>query len=121
MQCAIGMVKSITEMTTLSKYPLEWRIAAATGNVAKVYRLNNGFLREGKDSDLLLVDAPMGGSKTTCLDALMNGDVWSLVACFTDGLRRFIGRSRNTPPTLRYPKVLTSRIANEFSASQQFK
>jgi len=116
----LGMIKSITEMATLSKYPPEWMIAAATGNVAKVYNLNNGFLREGKDADVLLVDAPMGGSKTTCLDALKHGDVWSLVACFTAGRPRFIGRSRNTPPPLRYPKVAKSRIVNDFSSSQQF-
>lgn len=117
----LGMVKSITEMATLSKHPAEWMIAAATGNVAKVYRLNNGFLREGKDGDVLLVDAPMGGSKKTCLDALKHGDVWSLVSVFTAGVPRFIGRSRNTPPPLRYPKVVRSTIVNDFSASQQFK
>lgn len=117
----LGMVKSVTEMATLSKHPAEWMIAAATGNVAKVYRLNSGFLREGKDGDVLLVDAPMGGSKKTCLDALKHGDVWSLVSVFTAGVPRFIGRSRNTPPPLRYPKVARSNIVNDFSASQQFK
>jgi len=117
----LGMIKSVTEMATLSKYPAEWMIAAATGNVAKVYRLNTGFLREGKDGDVLLVDAPMGGSKKTCLEAIKNGDVWSLVGCFTAGLPRFVGRSRNTPPPLRYPKVTMSRIQNDFSSAQQFK
>jgi enamidase len=117
----LGMVKSITEMSTLSKYPPEWMIAAATGNTAKVYGLNNGFLRDGKDADVLLVDAPMGGSKKTCLEALKHGDVWSLVACITAGVPRFIGRSRNTPPPLRYPKVLRSEIRMEFAAQQQFK
>lgn len=117
----LGMIKSVAEMATLSKHPAEWMIAAATGNVAKVYRLNNGFLREGKDGDVLLVDAPMGGSKKTCLDALKHGDVWSLVACFTAGLPRFVGRSRNTPPPLHNPKVVQSRIVNDFSSMQQFK
>jgi enamidase len=117
----LGMIKSVTEMSTLSKHPAEWMIAAATGNVAKVYGLNNGFLREGRDGDLLLVDAPMGGSKKTCLEAIKHGDVWSLVGCFTAGLPRFVGRSRNTPPPLRYPKVVQSRIVNDFAAQQQFK
>lgn len=117
----LGMIKSVTEMATLSDYPAEWMIAAATGNVAEVYRLNNGFLREGKDADVLLVDAPMGGSKKTCLEAIKHGDVWSLVACFTAGVPRFIGRSRNTPPPLRAPKVTQSRIVNEFATGQQFK
>ena len=117
----LGMIKSVTEMSTLSKYPPEWMIAAATGNVAKVYGLNNGFLREGKDADLLLVDAPMGGSKNTCLEAIKHGDVWSLVACITAGVPRFIGRSRNTPPPLRYPKVIRSELRMDFAAQQQFK
>lgn len=117
----LGMIKSVTEMATLSKYPPEWMLAAATGNVAKVYRLNNGFLRPGRDGDVLLVDAPMGGSKNTCLEAIKHGDVWSLVSVFTAGLPRFIGRSRNTPPPLRNPKVTRSRIQNDFAATQQFK
>lgn len=117
----LGMIKSVTEMSTLSDYPPEWLIAAATGNVAKVYRLNTGFLRAAKDGDVLLVDAPMGGSKNTCLEAIKNGDVWSLVGCFTAGYPRFIGRSRNTPPPLRHPRVVRSRILNEFAVTQQFK
>jgi enamidase len=117
----LGMIKSVAEMSTLSKYPPEWMLAAATGNVAKVYHLNNGFLREGCDADVLLVDAPMGGSKQTCLEALKHGDVWSLVGCITAGVPRFIGRSRNTPPPLRYPKVTRSELRMDFAAQQQFK
>ena len=116
----LGMIKSITEMATLSEHPPEWMIAAATGNVARTYGLNNGLLREGKDGDVLLVDAPLGGTQKTCLDAIKHGDVWSLVGCFTNGEPRFVGRSRNTPPPLRYPKVQRSRIMNDFASSQQF-
>lgn len=116
----LGMIKSITEMATLSAHPPEWMIAAATGNVAKTYGLNSGFLRPGKDGDVLLVDAPMGGTQDTCLKAIKHGDVWSLVANFTQGRPRFVGRSRNTPPPLRYPKVVQSKIVNDFAATQQF-
>src|SRR5581483_6388021 len=101
----LGMIKSITEMATLSDYPPEWMIAAATGNAARVYGLDTGFLQAGKIADLLLVDAPMGGTQSTCLAAIKHGDVWSLVASFTEGVPRFIGRSRNTPPPIRTPKV----------------
>ena len=116
----LGMIKSITEMATLTEYPAEWMIAAATGNAARVYGLDTGFLRPGKIADLLLVDAPMGGSKKTCLEAIKHGDVWSLVAVFTEGIPRFIGRSRNTPPPIRMPRVIKSKIANEFGTAQQF-
>jgi enamidase len=116
----LGMIKSVTEMATLTDYPPEWMIAAATGNAARIYGLNTGFLHPGKIADLLLVDAPMGGTQKTCLKALKHGDVWSLVAVITEGLPRFIGRSRNTPPPIRAAKVVKSRIVQEFSTAQQF-
>jgi len=116
----LGMIKTVTEMATLTDYPAEWMIAAATGNVARTYGLNTGFLQPGKEADVLLVDAPMGGTKKTCIEALKHGDVWSLVACITAGRPRFIGRSRNTPPPLRTPKVAKSRVVNEFTTAQQF-
>ena len=59
-----GMIKTITEMSCLTDHPPEWLIAAATGNNAKVYRLNSGFLAPGKDADILLIDAALGGSQT---------------------------------------------------------
>ncbi len=116
----LGMIKSVAEMATLSDYPPEWMIAAATGNAAKVYGLETGFLQPGKIADLLLVDAPMGGTQRTCLSAIKHGDVWSLVASITEGVPRFIGRSRNTPPPLRTPKVVRSRIVQDFGMAQQF-
>ena len=50
--------------------PPEQAIAAATGNNARVYRLNSGFLQAGKDADVVLIDACAGGSKDNALDAL---------------------------------------------------
>jgi enamidase len=70
-----GMIKTIAEMSCLSPHPPEWLIAAATGNAAKVYRLNSGYLRPGKHADTLLIDAALGCSKRTALEALKNGDV----------------------------------------------
>lgn len=116
----LGMIKSITEMATLTDYPAEWMIAAATGNAARVYGLDTGFVQAGKIADLLLVDAPMGGTQKTCLEAIKHGDVWSLVAAFTEGVPRFIGRSRNTPPPIRAPQVIKSTIVDKFATVQQF-
>jgi enamidase len=101
-----GMVKSITEMACLSDYPAEWMIAAATGNVATVYRLNSGFLQPGRDADLLLIDAAFGAPNDTALSSIKAGDVPAGVACFTAGIPRYIGRSRCTPPPMRIPDVV---------------
>ena len=111
----LGMIKSVTEMATLSSYPAEWMIAAATGSVAKIYRLNSGFIKRGKDADVLLIDAPLGGSKKTALEAIKHGDLAAVGAVFTDGIPRFIGRSRNTPPTTRQIKTLQNNVPYDFS------
>jgi enamidase len=110
----LGMFKSVTEMATLSDHPPEWMIAAATGNVANTYRLKTGFLRKGREADVLLIDAPLGGSKKTALDAIKHGDLPAVGACFTAGIPRFIGRSRNTPPMTRNVRIARNRILDEF-------
>ena len=113
----LGMIKSVTEMATLSDYPAEWMLAAATGSVARIYRLNSGFIQRGKDADVLLIDAPLGGSKKTALEAIKHGDLAAVGAVITDGVPRFIGRSRNTPPTTRPIRTIRNNIPFDFSGA----
>ncbi len=110
----LGMIKSVVEMACLSRHSAEKLIAAATGNVAKVYRLDNGFLKRGKDADVLVVDAPLGGSKETALEAIKHGDYPAIAACFTEGVPRYIGRSRNTPPPTRRVEMIRNTVAHPF-------
>ena len=86
----LGMIKSVAEMATLSDYPPEWMIAAATGNVAKVYRLNSGFIARGTDADVLLIEAPLGGSQKTAWDASKHGALAAVGAAFTDGIPLYV-------------------------------
>jgi enamidase len=109
-----GMIKSVVEMCCLSDYSPEQMLAAATGNAAEVYRLNSGFLRPGRDADLLLIDAPVGGSKQTALETIKNGDVVADVCCITAGVVRYIGRSRCTPPPMRIPDVIKNKLPRTF-------
>jgi enamidase len=111
----LGMMYTITHLASLTDMPVETAIAAATGNNAAVYRLNCGFLRPGKDADVVLLDACVGGSKKTALDALRNGDIAAVGAVFTDGVPRFVGRSRNTPAPNRRIRVAECRLPMDFS------
>jgi enamidase len=104
----------MSEMAALSDCSAEQIFAAATGNVAKVFRLNSGFLKPGKDADLLLIDAPSGASKKTALETLKNGDVTAGAACITAGVPRYIGRSRCTPPPHRIPKIVRNELRPDF-------
>jgi enamidase len=111
----LGMMYTITHLASLGGMPVEWAIAAATGNNATVYRLNSGFLKPGRDADVVLLDACVGGSKKTALDALRNGDIAAVGAVITDGVPRFVGRSRNTPAPNRRIRVAQCRLPMDFS------
>jgi enamidase len=113
----LGMLYTITHLASLGKIPVESAIAAATGNNAKIYRLNSGFLRTGCDADVVVIDACVGGSKGTALDALRNGDIAAVAAVVTDGVPRFVGRSRNTPAPMRRVRVAECRLQQDFSGS----
>jgi len=113
----LGMLYTITHLASLGDIPVEWAIAAATGNNARRYRLNSGFIAPGKNADLVLIDACAGGSKNDALSALTNGDIAAVGAVITDGVPRFVGRSRNTPQTIRQVKVAECRVPQDFSGS----
>ena len=49
----LGMLYTISHLASLGDMPPEQAIAAATGNNARVYRLNSGLLQVGKDADVV--------------------------------------------------------------------
>jgi enamidase len=113
----LGMLYTITHLASLSDMPVEWAIAAATGNNARVYRLNSGFLKPGCDADVVVLDACVGGSQKTALDALRNGDIPAVAAVVTDAVPRFVGRSRNTPAPIKRVRVAECRVLQDFQGS----
>ena len=113
----LGMMYMITYLASLGGMSVESAIAAATGNNARVYGLNSGFLHKGRDADVVLLDACVGGSKDNALDALRNGDIAAVAAVITDGVPRFVGRSRNTPAPNKSVRVTSCRIPQDFSGA----
>jgi enamidase len=113
----LGMFYTISHLASLGGMPPEQAIAAATGNNARVYRLNSGLLQPGRDADVVLIDACAGGSQDDALSALRNGDVPAVAAVFSDGIPRFVGRSRNTPAGIRNVRVAENRLPRDFSGT----
>ncbi len=113
----LGMLYTISHLASLAKIPVEWAVAAATGNNADVYRLNSGYLRPGRDADIAVIDACAGGSRSNALDALRNGDIAAVAAVVSDGVPRFIGRSRNTPGSIRNVRVAHCKLPRDFTGS----
>jgi len=110
----LGLIYTISQIASLTSFDVPELIAAATGNVAKCYGLNSGFLKPSYDADIVLIDAPLGGTQVDALRALKNGDPCAIGAVLTAGVPRFVGRSNNTPPPIREIKVLRSNVINMF-------
>lgn len=101
----LAVLKSVVEMTCLTGSLPERMIAAATGNVSVAYGIPAGLLSVGRPGDLLIIDAPLGGSTKDALSAISNGDVPAIAGCFIAGELRYL-RSRNTPPPIRKVAVV---------------
>jgi enamidase len=112
----LGMMYTISHLVSLGKVAPEIAVAMATGNNARVYRLNSGVIVAGRDADIVLVDACLGGATNDALAALKNGDIMGIGAVITNGVPRFVGRSRNTPETIRKAKVARCNIPQSFAA-----
>jgi enamidase len=113
----LGVLYTISHVAALGRLAPELAIAAATGSNARHFRLSGGFLREGADADLVIIDAPLGGSQPDGLSALAHGDIPAIASVISNGVPRFVGRSRNTPPSVRKVQVATNRVPFDFSGA----
>jgi len=113
----LGMLYTIAHLSSLTDMAPEQAICAATGNNARVYKRDSGFLKAGAAADIVLLDAPDGGTQSTALTAIKHGDIAAIGGVITAGVPRFIGRSRNTPATTRHAKVVRSNVMQDFSAA----
>jgi hypothetical protein len=73
------------------------------------------LLSAGKAADIVLIDAPDGGTQRDALSAIRNGDIAAVGAVVSAGEPRFVGRSRNTPGTMRAIRVVSCRLSRDRS------
>jgi enamidase len=96
----LGMLRAISWVASLGGVDPALALAAATGNVAALHRLDAGIIAPGREADLLIMDAPLGSQADDALGALAIGDTPAVVTAIIDGVPRFT-KSRNTPPAMR--------------------
>lgn len=114
----LGMIYTMSHLASLTEMAPEWAVCAATGNNARVYRLSSGIVAPGRDGDVAIVDAPVGGTQDTALAALKHGDPCAVGAVITDGEPRFVGQSRNTPAPKKRVRVAECRLPRDFSPAR---
>ena len=102
----LGILRVINFLASLCDVKAEEAIAMATGNTARVYKLNRGLIEPGKEADLVIMDAPIGSVGKDTLSAIEAGDIPGVATVLVDGQVK-AGVSRNTPPPNR--KIVTSK------------
>lgn len=96
----MGMIKTVTEFSSLGGFNATDALAFATGNAARVLRRDEGVIDVGRPADLVLLQAPAGGVATDPLAAIERGDIPGICGVVIDGEVRAL-RSRNTPAASR--------------------
>ncbi|NBS09448.1 MAG: Enamidase [Betaproteobacteria bacterium] len=100
----LGMLRMIALLSSLANIPAELVFCFATGNTARIRKLNCGLIEVGRAADLVFLDRAQGTSGRTLLESVQLGDIPGVGMVMIDGLVR-CGRSRNTPPATEVPVV----------------
>jgi enamidase len=104
----MAAIKSVVEMSSLVGLPAAQAWAMASGNAADALGLNTGRIEVGKAADLVVIDAPLGCSRSNAVAAIENGDIPGISCVIIDGEIRAM-KSRNTPASTRMAEVLSKK------------
>ncbi|MGH7324690.1 MAG: amidohydrolase family protein [Candidatus Rokuibacteriota bacterium] len=101
----LGILRTLSLLAGLGGLDPAAAVCCATGNTARVYRLDVGLIAEGREADLVVCDAPIGSIAGDALGALAAGDLPGISMVLIDG-QPVIGRSRNTAPAARAAEIV---------------
>ena len=108
----LGMLYTMSHLASLAGIAPELCIAAATGSNARVYGLDFGLLAAGKAADIVLLDAPDGGTQDNALAAIRNGDIAAVGAVITGG-------GRGSSAAAATPRQRRERSASQAASSRR--
>ncbi len=101
----LGVLRVLNLLASLTPIKPEEALCMATGNTARVHKLNRGIIAEGREADLVIMDTPMGSVGEDALSAIEAGDNPGVAMVLVDG-EIVVSKSRNTPPPVRTPAVV---------------
>ncbi len=101
----LGLLRLIALLSSLGRIPAELVFCFATGNTARLRKLNCGLVEVGRDADFVFMDRAQHSAGRTLLESVELGDIPGVGMVMIDGLVR-CGRSRNTPPAHEIPQVM---------------
>jgi enamidase len=101
----LGILRMIALLSALGDAPAEIVFACATGNTARLRKLDAGLIEVGRAADFVLMDRAQHSAGRDMLDSVRQGDLPGIGMVVIDGIVR-CGRSRNTPPAERMPEIV---------------
>src|SRR5215470_13749141 len=96
----LGILRMIALLASLGEIPAEQAFCLATGNTARMRRLDTGLIEAGRAADFVLIDKAQHSAGRDLLDSVRLGDLPGIGMTIIDGQIRS-ARSRNTPPAER--------------------
>ncbi len=102
----LGILRMVAMLSSLGDVPAETLFCCATGNTARMRRLDCGIIEPGRAADLVFMDRAQHSAGADLLASVRGGDLPGVGMVVIDGIVR-CGRSRNTPPAERVPEVVT--------------
>jgi enamidase len=103
----LGILRVISMLSSLGDVPAELAVCFATGNTAKIRKLDCGIVENGRAATFVIIDKAEHSSGKTVLDSIQRGDLPGIGMVIIDGSVS-AHRSRNTPPATKVPEIIGS-------------
>ena len=101
----LGILRMIAMLASLGEIPAEIAICFATGNTAKIRKLDCGIIAPGRPATFAMIDKAQHSAGKTVLESIQRGDLPGISMMIVDGVIS-TQRSRNTPPATSAPEIV---------------
>ena len=101
----LGILRMIALLSGLGGIRAEHAFCFATGNTARLRKLDSGLIEPGRAADFVFLDRAQHTAGKTVLESVELGDIPGVGMVVIDGVVR-CQRSRNTPPAVEIPLVV---------------
>jgi enamidase len=101
----LGILRMIAMLSSVGEIPAEIAVCLATGNTARMRKIDCGVIEPGRVADFAFIDRPQHSAGSDLLGSIRAGDIPGVGMVVIDGQVR-CGRSRNTPPADKVPEVV---------------
>lgn len=101
----LGILRMISMLSSLGDVAAEQAFCFATGNTARIRKLDCGLIEVGRSADFVIMDRAQHTAGKTLLESVQLGDLPGIGMVIIDGIIR-TERSRNTPPATKFPTIV---------------